>query len=167
MKKFIAIGILALMVMAAIPAAFAAATPKTGFGVQLTSKDIVTGKPIIGKYQAHIIGATERIIQSKSPIAFIEQRVYAYLFAKPNTDYKIAITTALDNNSAADLVCIGQLRTRYNGAGTARFLYQFSGLINDIVVQRLWIVPSSDIDCTAGKITAWDPGQILFGVKAI
>ncbi len=46
-------------------------------------------------------------------------------------------------------------------------LFDYSSFIDDGINQKFWIILSSDINCTAKKMIAWNPNSILFEQKVI
>lgn len=45
--------------------------------------------------------------------------------------------------------------------------FNFWNFMHDNVSQKLWVVKSSDVDCTNHKMVAWNPSQYLFETQAI
>lgn len=39
---------------------------------------------------------------------------------------------------------------------------QWVDFLQDGVPQKVWLVPSSDVDCVQGQLTAWNPSEYLF-----
>jgi hypothetical protein len=67
--------------------------------------------------------------------------------------------------------CIHSFRTsfagNYIGSAVRPGTELFYDFLHDSVAQKLWIVKSSDVDCNAGKMTAWNPDSYLFEQEAL
>ena len=40
-------------------------------------------------------------------------------------------------------------------------------MLDDGIAQKFWVVKSSDVDCDAGVMTAWNPTEYLFETATI
>ena len=45
--------------------------------------------------------------------------------------------------------------------------FDYKEFVSDDVAQKLWIVPSSDVDCDLGKMIAWNPSEYLFETNTL
>jgi len=70
--------------------------------------------------------------------------------------------------------CIGTRTASYSGRLSVSgyidkpFVAPVGGdMLRDNVAQKIWVVPSSDVDCDAGEMTSWNPSTYLFEEKVI
>ena len=82
----------------------------------------------------------------------------------PYTDYTlIYYGDATHNDEWAYATCITSKTT--NKRGNARMpkgSFDYSGFVDDGIGQKFWIVLSSDVDCSQGIMTNWEPQEYLF-----
>lgn len=55
----------------------------------------------------------------------------------------------------------GRMRGRTTGEGLFRYMF------DDGLEQKFWMVPSTDVDCVLGTMTAWNPQNILFETNTV
>jgi hypothetical protein len=89
--------------------------------------------------------------------------------AEPNTDYTLIYYGDETHNDVWPYAtCITSGTT--NRLGNVRMPqaeFDYIKFIDDGVDQKFWVVPSSDVDCNAGKMAVWNPGTILFETETI
>lgn len=61
--------------------------------------------------------------------------------------------------------CLGSANSGY--FGRVMINGRFPNMLNDGIDQKIWLVPSSDVDCSAGELTAWNPTEYLFEYNTI
>lgn len=89
---------------------------------------------------------------------------------KPSTDYQlIYYGNTLVNDVWPYATCIGVPRKTssqgFFNSGSAEFKHL--QMVNDGIAQKFWVVLADDVDCTSGKMTAWNPTEYLFEANTI
>lgn len=85
---------------------------------------------------------------------------------EPNTDYTLVYYgDETHNDEWNHVTCVKQTRTYVNGNLYQKCIHSplVDGLVGDSQYdQKLWVVLSSDVDCSAKKFIAWQPAEYLF-----
>lgn len=92
---------------------------------------------------------------------------YLILWAKdlePSTDYTLIYYGGQGYNDVWPYAtCIKTITTSSNGwTGTVTADFDYSAFFDDGIGQKFWLIKSSDVDCVAGVMTAWNPTEYLF-----
>ena len=83
---------------------------------------------------------------------------------EPNTDYTlIYYGDDCHNDVWPYATCIKSMTTSLNGrTGSVVAKFSYGSFLDDGVNQKFWLVSSSDVDCDAGMMIAWNPTEYLF-----
>lgn len=144
--------------------AFAAVTD---IKVQMATKDPATWKAISAKGVVRFgIEKATRSTLAYEYVQFSQTKGLA-----PNTEYTLVY---YGNNEVNDIwpyvACIGVAKTNSLGTLNNNMItghFEWTPMIDDGVAQKFWVVPSSDVDCSAGLFVAWNPSNYLFEQKTI
>lgn len=88
---------------------------------------------------------------------------------EPNTDYTLVYYGSESNNDVWPYsTCIKQIKsTFYGSAYLPSTEFNFGPMLTDNINQKIWLVKSSDVNCTKQEMTAWNPTEYLFEMKTI
>jgi len=101
----------------------------------------------------------------------IQQRVRVSVWGlEPKTKYQlIYYGDETHNDEWPYATCIGRPRRTntkgYFRGGSTR--YDHLWMKGDGIPQKLWVVPSSDVDCKNGIMTGWNPSEYLFETNTV
>jgi len=101
----------------------------------------------------------------------VQQRARVTAFGlKPKTKYQLVYYGDETHNDEWNYVtCLGKERKTstqgYFKGGS--FEFNHLDMSQDDIAQKIWLVPSSDVDCNTGKLLVWKPSDILFETKAL
>jgi len=155
---------LAVIAMFAVPVAMACGgnACRGRQVLRLLQKDPDTWEPVPGGAYVDLIGVNGRVLQAHGQ--GLEPKTSYTLIYYGNPGLGI-------NDVWPHATCIGTKQS--NGAGRINFAARvpycdsLMELMGDGIPQKFWLVPSSDVDCDAQQMTAWNPEDILFETMAI
>lgn len=102
----------------------------------------------------------------RTPWRIVQERVQVSVHdLEPKTMYQLIYYGDETHNDVYPYAtCIGNPRMTstqgYFKSGSAVFPHL--SMWDDSIAQKFWVVPSSDVDCDAGVLTAWNPSEYLF-----
>lgn len=159
--KLIGLLVLVGLLVSAIPVMSA----DYGFSTYLTYKNPVTWEELyikntpVLKAKIYLKGFGGSILTASGtglePLTHYTLIYYGDAAHNDVWNYATCIPTKFTNSFSVKTSTLGQL-----SANT--FAFDYSSFIGDEVAQKFWLVPSSDVDCIAGKMTSWNPTRILF-----
>jgi len=96
-------------------------------------------------------------------------KVIAFLKdAEPQTSYTLVYYGNSEENDVWPYAtCLETKTTDRKGIASFKSDFDVQNFLKDEVLQKFWIVKTSDIDCTAGVMTAWNPTEYLFEERTI
>ena len=101
----------------------------------------------------------------------VEQRIRVSAYnLEPRTAYQLIYYGNSEFNDVWPYAtCIGTpTNTSTQGfLSTYSTSFDYLTMKNDNLNQKIWVVLASDVDCSQGKMTAWNPTQYLFEEKVI
>ena len=91
---------------------------------------------------------------------------------EPETNYTlIYYGDATHNDEWNYATCIDEGTSSASGKlytpGIYKTSYPNGNILKDEIAQKFWLVESSDVDCNAGGMTAWNPTNYLFETRTI
>lgn len=119
--------------------------------------------PVIQK----VPGTWTEVTNGASGNVLLSQGMFGHAIvrhAKPYTSYTLIYYGNAENNDVWNYAtCISSGVTNNNGnVLIPRGNINYESFTDDGINQKFWIVPSSDVNCETGRMTAWNPNNILF-----
>lgn len=106
-----------------------------------------------------------------TPWGLAQERIKVSVWnLEPKTSYQLIY---YGNDEVNDVwpyaTCIGNSRMTntqgYFSSGSTAFKHL--SMRSDSINQKFWIILSSDVNCTAGKMIAWNPDSYLFETRTV